>query len=159
MYCESKFSAIDHGDIEHIKPKAEGKYPELTYVWGNLGISCTKCNGAKSDKFDADTPYINPYEENPSDYIVAEYCFVFAKRGNERGKLTIVDLELNRAELVEKRQTFLDRIMDAVMTVENTKNETLKKLAINALIDNASTSGEFSMAVTARLATHGIAAA
>ncbi|WP_257744559.1 HNH endonuclease [Burkholderia glumae] len=68
MYCESKFVAIDHGDVEHILPKSKDKFPHLEFEWSNHGISCTKCNGAKSDKYDKNTPFINPYDEDPSDF-------------------------------------------------------------------------------------------
>ena len=42
MYCESKITHIDYGDIEHIKPKS--KYPTLKFTWSNLGFACTVCN-------------------------------------------------------------------------------------------------------------------
>jgi uncharacterized protein (TIGR02646 family) len=37
--------------IEHLKPKAEGYYPELKYKWENLFLSCQYCNGRKPNSF------------------------------------------------------------------------------------------------------------
>jgi len=69
MYCESKISHISYAQVEHIKPKAPGKYPELEFEWNNHGYSCQTCNTIKSDKYDDATPYIDPYSEIPSDYL------------------------------------------------------------------------------------------
>jgi uncharacterized protein (TIGR02646 family) len=101
MYCESNFAHISYGDVEHIKPKS--KYPELKFQWDNLGISCTICNNNKSDKFSDNTPYINPYDEDPEDHVTAFGAVIYHKCGSERGELTIKDIELNRAGLVENR--------------------------------------------------------
>ncbi len=49
MYCESHVSHIDYAHVEHIKPKADGKYPYLKYVWDNLGYSCAICNVNKDE--------------------------------------------------------------------------------------------------------------
>ena len=95
MYCESKISHIDFAHVEHIKPKAQGKYLELEFVWENLGYVCPKCNNFKSEKYDESTPYIDPYAENPEEHIFAAGAFVYHRNGSERGELTICDIELN----------------------------------------------------------------
>ena len=68
IYCESAVLHVSHGDIEHMRPKK--KFPALTYVWTNLGLACTKCNGAKSDQFPDATPPVNPYSEDPSQFFL-----------------------------------------------------------------------------------------
>lgn len=154
MYCESKILAIDFGDVEHIKPKAEDKFPELEFVWDNLGIACGRCNNNKTDDYHADTPYVDPYNEDPSLYLVAEYNWIFALRDNERGRVTIEDIGLNRPELIERRKTLLDRIMHTIRAADSTRNEALRTAALAALTEEASCSREYSMAVAARLAKH-----
>lgn len=154
MYCESKILAIDFGDVEHIKPKAVGKFPELEFVWENLGIACGRCNNSKTDNYHDDTPYINPYEEDPSQYLVADYHWIFAFRGNERGRVTIQDIGLNRPDLLEQRKTLLDRIMHTIEAAYNTRNAELRSAALAALAEEANESQEYSMAVAARLAKH-----
>ena len=39
MYCESRISHIDFAHVEHIKPKAEDKYPQLAFAWNNPCLS------------------------------------------------------------------------------------------------------------------------
>lgn len=154
MYCESKILTIDFGDVEHIKPKSADKFPELEFVWENLGIACGRCNNKKSDNYHYDTPYINPYEDDPSHYLVAEYNWIFSLRNNERGQVTIEDIGLNRPELIEQRKTLLDRIMQTIQAVDNTRNEGLRTAALAALAEEASSTREYSMAVAARLEKH-----
>ncbi|WPO00682.1 HNH endonuclease [Pseudomonas sp. MUP55] len=156
MYCESKVLAVDYGDVEHIRPKAEGKFPHLEFEWSNLGISCARCNGSKSDKFDEAFPYVNPFEEEPSEYLVSVYSFVFAFRGNERGQLTINDLGLNRPELVERRKTHVDNIREVISAVYARENPELRRLALAELIKEAAPDREYSFAVTALLREHGV---
>jgi uncharacterized protein (TIGR02646 family) len=54
-FCESKFSHVGYGDVEHLRPKAGYKqhaddslhspgYYWLAYEWGNLFFSCQLCN-------------------------------------------------------------------------------------------------------------------
>ncbi len=73
-YCESKFSHIAFGDVEHYRPKkgvtgnAQHKgYYWLAYHLRNLFPSCERCNrgGAKMNNFpvDADS-YIYRHDEN-----------------------------------------------------------------------------------------------
>ncbi len=111
MYCESDVSHIDYAQIEHIQPKAIGQYPELEFEWENLGYSCAKCNNTKSNKYHSETPYINPYDENPNDNLVFSGPMLFSKKGSERGELSIEDIGLNRPELIEKEQQKLTELM------------------------------------------------
>ena len=84
MYCESKITHIDFGDVEHIKPKSPSKFPELEFEWENLGIACGKCNLAKHDKYFVETPFIDPYLEEPSDHLAAVGTLLLHRGGSER---------------------------------------------------------------------------
>ena len=132
MYCESKITHIDYGDIEHFRPKS--KYPNLEFEWSNLGIACVKCNrDYKKDKFDEATPYIDPYGENPLDNIVTVGALLMHKYGSERGELTINDIGLNRTDLVEKRATRMSEITKEIDRCMRSQNEVLRQKALTAL--------------------------
>lgn len=133
MYCESIIAHIDFAHVEHIKPKADDKYPELKYDWNNLGYACPKCNNAKSDNYYEDTPYINPYNEDPEQYLTFFGAYLFPKNGSERAEITINDIELNRAELVSRRQDKINDLVKAVNAANRTTNMALRRIALDFL--------------------------
>jgi hypothetical protein len=156
MYCESKITHIDYGDIEHIKPKSI--YPSLEFTWNNLGFSCTVCNRTyKKNKYDETTPLINPYDEEPYEHIICNGAMIFPKQGSERGELSINDLGLNRVELIEKRQEKIDEIDKAIKACFRTKNIELRNNALNELKNEASYDKEYSMIIRALFESHKIA--
>lgn len=110
MYCESAVLHVTFDHIEHIKPKAKHKYPELTFEWSNLGLACPTCNMKKGDNYSPDTPFVNPYVDDPSDHFVALGPFVHHKPGDQRGELTETTIQLNRPELIERRKERIDMI-------------------------------------------------
>lgn len=151
MYCESKISHIDFAHIEHIKPKADEKYPELAYVWDNLGYSCPKCNNNKSDKFYPDTPYIDPYSEDPGNHLFPFGAFLFQRNGSERGELSIRDIGLNRPSLIEKRMAKIEDIQKALNAAHRSTNETLRNAAIEELGKEALPDKEYSVCINSFL--------
>ncbi|HAW51249.1 MAG TPA: HNH endonuclease [Flavobacteriales bacterium] len=156
MYCESKISHIDHAHVEHIKPKSDDRFPELKFVWENLGYSCPKCNNSKSNKYDIDTPYIDPYVDEPSEHVFAFGAFVFANNGSERGEITIRDTDINRGSLIEKRQERINEIVKALTACFRTSNASLRVNAINELKREALGDKEYSLVVKALLIAKGI---
>ena len=109
VYCESKITHVDHGDIEHYRPKS--KFPELTFTWSNLLLACGVCNGTqyKGDKFpeeELDGPLVHPCEDDPSQHFSFHYepmvgaCIYGI---TPRGETTEKILGLNRHELREYR--------------------------------------------------------
>ncbi|KJR40126.1 HNH endonuclease family protein [Candidatus Magnetoovum chiemensis] len=154
MYCESKVTHIDFGDVEHIKPKF--KYPELEFAWSNLGFVCSKCNNSKGKKYDETTPYINPYEEDPDDYVVAFGSVLWPYQQNERGQLTIDDIQLNRTDLIERRKERLASITKYIGAWQGTRNEFLKRIALQELKDECCEDKEYSLFVRAFLKLHDI---
>jgi uncharacterized protein (TIGR02646 family) len=147
MYCESRISHIDYANVEHIKPKAPGKYPELAYVWENLGYACSRCNTNKSEKYSEATPYIDPYSEDPEEHIFASGALLFTKNGSERGELTISDIDLNRPDLLEKRQGRIEEIAKAITACFRTQNNTLRNNALKAIQEEALPDKEYSLVV------------
>lgn len=154
VYCESIVTHVYYGDVEHIRPKS--KYPQLEFDWSNLGFVCAKCNGAKSDKFNEDTPYINPYEEDPEEHLLAFGAQLMQKGGSERGELTIKDICLNRLALVEKRQTRIEDIEKAINACMRTANTSLKNTALKALKSEADIDKEYSLFIKTLLHLHGV---
>lgn len=152
IYCESRVVHISFGDVEHIKPKS--KYPALKFVWTNLGYVCTKCNNAKKDKYDDSTPYINPYDEDPKEHLVAVGALLKHKAGSERGELTTIDIDLNRSDLVEKRLEkikYIERAIDACMRTSNIK---LKELGLKDLLKECGPDKEYSIFIEGLLKIH-----
>ncbi len=156
MYCESKISHIDFAHVEHLKPKAEDKYPELEFVWENLGYVCPKCNNSKRDKYDESTPYIDPYSENPEEYILAFGAFLYHKNGSERGELTITDIELNRADLIEKRYERIKEIIKAITSCRRTNNTTLRDNALDEIKREMLADKEYSLIVKTLIFANGL---
>lgn len=154
MYCEAKTSHVYYGDVEHIKPK--GRFQELEFNWGNLGYVCARCNGRKGDKFEMSTPYVNPYEEDPSDHILAFGSFIRPRQGSERGELTINDIDLNRESLIERRQEKIKSIETAINACFRTSNPTLRENALAELQKEGLPDKEYSLWVRSLLSTHGI---
>lgn len=57
-FCEAPTTATNYGDVEHYRPKS--KFLWYAYCYENFLLSCRLCNGAKSDKFDADNVFADP---------------------------------------------------------------------------------------------------
>lgn len=134
MYCESQVSHVSYEHIEHIKPKAKTKFPQLTYEWKNLGLACPVCNMNKGDEYDINLPFIDPYVDDPSLYFVALGHFIYHKNANPRGELTKRILKLNRPDLIERRLERLESIARLIDKYHSEANLTLKT-AIKAEIE------------------------
>lgn len=126
MYCESYISVVSPEHIEHYRPKA--LYPEKTFEWDNLGLSCPWCNIKKQDTFDENCSVINPYYENPDDFFISLGTMIVHKPGNKRAELSENLLELNRPELLECRKNAINRITPLLDRYKNESNPTLKKI-------------------------------
>jgi len=154
MYCESKIEQVSYPHVEHIKPKA--KFPELKFLWDNLGFSCQICNTNKGEKYDETTPFIDPYSENPEDHIVFLLFYLFPKQGSERGEYTIKELDLNRANLVERRKERIDKLNLMINAAYRTSSESLRNQAIMELKTEADKDKEYSAITKSVLLAQGI---
>lgn len=149
MYCESHVSHVYFGDVEHLRPKAAGKSPELQFDWSNLGYCCARCNNAKSDEFDYDCPLIDPYSEDPSMHIIPFGTVLRHRAGSERGALTIKTVDLNRAELVERRAMRITEMQNAIDACYRTKSAALRDALLESLHKEGDADREFSAFVSA----------
>lgn len=107
-YCESKVPHTYFGDVEHISPKS--RVPELVVTWGNLTFVCAQCNNKKRDYYDPDDPLIHPYDDEPAEHLkfYGPVCFEIA--GDAKGRSSVVNLDLSRGSLVERRGDRLEKI-------------------------------------------------
>jgi uncharacterized protein (TIGR02646 family) len=142
MYCESNVDHVYFGDIEHIKPKAT--YPEDEFNWHNLGFVCAVCNNKKSNKYSIDPEFINPYEDEPEDFFISRDCVISPKRGSDRGELTILEIGLNRPELMERRKEKLDDIERFIRVAFSHNSEILRDRAITELKKEGRADKEYS---------------
>jgi uncharacterized protein (TIGR02646 family) len=110
IYCESAPRHVAPGDVEHLKPKSH--FPDQIVEWENLGFVCPECNLAKSDFYDDSEPVIDPYTEDPANFLRFGGPMVFEQPGSARGIVTIRKLELDRLELFERRADHLRRLQD-----------------------------------------------
>ncbi len=113
-YCESKLRHIHHGDVEHVFPKSLD--PARRFEWRNLTIACEICNQNKSNKDPTADHIIDPYSIDPSEHLRFIGSMLYPL-GSVYGKNTTVLLDLNRIELIERRQERLDQIMSICDTV------------------------------------------
>jgi uncharacterized protein (TIGR02646 family) len=150
-FCESNFSHISYGDVEHFRPKGGYKQNEtdkdlvkpgyywLAYDWNNLLVSCTLCNQKyKANLFPLlddskraknhhvtlanETPLlINPTLQNPEDYISFREEKPFAINNNLYGKNTITLLALDREELNTQRLKEYEIIQTLIDIIEDIK--------------------------------------
>lgn len=126
VYCESKITHIEYGDIEHIDPKS--KVHDKTFEWENLTISCSKCNTNKSDYYDPTFSLLNPYKDNPESKITFLGPITFPVGGDPRAEFTIRLLKLDRAELVERRTEHLNKIKPLLLEFERASTPLMKQL-------------------------------
>jgi len=113
-YCESKLLHIHHGDVEHIYPKSLAS--EKTFEWQNLTLACEICNQNKSNKDPLFEHIIDPYLVNPSEHLLFVGSLLYPK-GTKEGTNTLTLLDLNRIELVERRNERLKGIMAIVYAI------------------------------------------
>lgn len=107
-FCESKPAESGNIEVEHFAPKSV--YPEKTFEWENLLPACRKCNESKDTHDTIIDPIINPYIDDPSDYIQYDYLEINAIRDTpffEKTDLTIRVCDLNATRLILARSNIL----------------------------------------------------
>jgi uncharacterized protein (TIGR02646 family) len=142
-FCESRFSHVAYGDVEHFRPKAGYKQREadslkrpgyywLAYAWSNLYYSCQLCNqrfkknlfplrdGRKRAKshhqaIDKEVPLlVDPGVLDPTSFVGFREEYAFAIDDSAEGATTIDVLGLNREELAEIRRDRLESVKQLV---------------------------------------------
>lgn len=111
-YCESLIDDIAYPHVEHIAPK--GKFPELAHAWSNLTWACPKCNIAKGDFYHPTEGLLNPFVDEPLEYMDFVGAMVLPKLDRPRGRLTERKLRLNRSGLLKSRGRRLENLLALV---------------------------------------------
>lgn len=149
VYCESKITHVYWGDVEHIRPKAS--FPRERLTIENLCLACARCNNAKSDFWNAATPLLNPYEDDPAESLMAFGSWITRRPGRERARVTIDRLQLNRMDLVERRHERWLLIQPLVEQYVQTAEGPVREVIRNELLNQASDASEYALVVRAYL--------
>lgn len=141
IYCETKVLHNSFGDIEHLKPKK--RFSELAYEWTNLGLVCTRCNNAKSDKYDEAMPPVDPFGEDPNVFFVPHGEWIWPRLANDRAQETISLVGLNRAELVLDRRKRLESIRTLAETLARTRGSHARSALADQLLEELANHSEY----------------
>lgn len=147
-YCESKFGHVHHGDVEHIFPKSLDETKR--FLWDNLTLACEICNQNKSNKDPRVEHIIDPYQDDPEQYLCFVGPMVFDS-GLQKGASTIRLLDLNRIDLLEMRNQKIQSIMKLYQEMMRPECPVVvRDLIINDLKNkDASDEAEYAAAVRA----------
>ena len=157
-YCEKHISKNGNEQaIEHFRPKADNKFPELKNEWTNLLHSCADCNGKKSSQFPVDengAPLIidpsNP-DINPGDHIEfyvdakddVTFGGIHPKDGSRKGRTTIKKIGLDLVQRRWQRKKRWKELLSAYADIKIAANENVKTDKIHALEDMLRSHNEF----------------
>lgn len=123
-YCESKILHVTYGHIEHILPKSI--FIEKTFEWENLTLACNKCNINKGDYFDKTYSILNPYIDKVEEHINIKGPLIVAK--TRKGQISINKLDLNRMELIERRQESIQSLNQLQINYKEETNDVIKDM-------------------------------
>ncbi len=140
-YCESKVTHTYPGDIEHIFPKR--KRPDLFVTWSNLTLGCRVCNTKKGDYYDEAEPLINPYIDDPEEFLSFHGALVLHSLGSLKGEITLLRLGLSRTALVERRTERIKSIKLLIDRWFSQKEGSLKTLLLKEIIKELSEDREY----------------
>jgi len=147
IYCESKISGTQFGDIEHIIPVS--LRPDLVVDWNNLGFVCQRCNNSKRDYWHPTLAVIDPYTEEPVDFLMFLGPIVIHLPSNMRGQITVRKLDLNRIELVTQRAERLNQISPLIDRIGALPAGPERKACMQFLAEEHQPSSEYSAMVAA----------
>lgn len=130
-YCEAKVTVVAHGDIEHVSPKSLDR--TLTFAWENLTFSCQICNQIKSAK----DGILDPYVIQPDVHLF--FAGAFVKGRTLEGTRTVLELEMNRAPLLESRNREIERYANEIEKIFLIPDVNLKRLILDNLLADLET--------------------
>jgi hypothetical protein len=116
VYCSinlNSFGGIRNFHVEHYRPKAQGKFPELENDYSNLFFACSICNCFKSDDWpnEPSATFDNHAFPDPSKTDYSEILYVdtnhFVDAKNITGRYLVQKLFLNRPQLILERKSYI----------------------------------------------------
>ncbi len=153
-YCESKVSHVYPGDVEHMKPK--DVYRELTFDWSNLTHVCFKCNNAKRNHYDEQSPPVDPYIEDPGGFFIPVGPLVYPQLGNLRGERTIALVKLNRAHLIERRVERFETLKQLIQRLGAAPDQGTREFLLAELTEQVADDKEYAFVCRGLLETYGV---
>lgn len=123
-YCESIVDDVSFEHIEHRMPKnqTKDKYPEKTFDWENLHLSCEKCNNHKSTDFDEQYPILDatkdPIKENLGYRVSKSGKGVYRETITKRGITTVKHADLDRPSLRISRLKVFHATSEAIKEIK-----------------------------------------
>ena len=153
VYCESYVSHQYPGDIEHIIPKSV--YPRLTFSWNNLSFVCYWCNNHKRATVDKKCKLLNPYNDKIQEHLRAFGPIVMHINGSKRGELTLLEIKLNRKELIERRKDAIIVLQNLIDKFERETVVALKEILRQEIVDSCNSDKEFSFYLNQYLVDRG----
>lgn len=145
-YCESKVGVgSSYMEVEHFLPKEH--YPDLVVSWENLLPSCKKCNGmgCKGSQVNkSGKEILNPFEDNPADYLIYRNNRFRAKNKSSLGKRTINVFKLNGEEVRKARFDLTNKIDEILCNIADMTDEYEIRNKIESLLKEIQPDSEFS---------------
>jgi len=132
-YCEADVGAVAHGDIEHIYPKSLDD--SRTFDWSNLGFACQICNQNKSNKDPISNRIIDPYTIDPAPFVSFIGAFA-SSNGTTEGTLTIINLDLNRAALIERRNSAFKHLILFLEIIQKSRSPSERQALVSHFTEN-----------------------
>jgi uncharacterized protein (TIGR02646 family) len=146
-YCEKEIATEGQEQaIEHFRPKAPDKFPELENTWSNLLHACSCCNGNKWWHFPTDE-HGNPLLLDPSDPEVdpedhlefhtdddddLSWGRVSPKNGSPLGDKTIEIVGLDMVNKRHERVADYNKLFAAYIEIKDAQDQITKKQKIAA---------------------------
>jgi HNH endonuclease len=153
-YCESKVSHVYPGDVEHMKPK--DVYRALTFDWSNLTHVCFRCNNAKRNQYDEQSPPVDPYMEDPALFFIPVGPLVYPQLGNLRGERTIALVKLNRTHLVERRVERFETLKQLIQRIGAAPDDGTKEFLLAEITEQVSDEKEYAFVCRGLLEAYGL---
>jgi uncharacterized protein (TIGR02646 family) len=141
-------------EVEHFHPKKH--YSDKVMLWENLLPSCKKCNATKGNHDTKKEPIINPFVDNPKEYLYFENYRYYSLNNNQLGRTTIDVLDLNdRNHFVNPRFKIGNEICETIEEIyynsenlNNTKKIDKYIRKIKNLLSKGSRKEEYSALVS-----------
>ena len=137
VYCESRIGGDRDMQIDHFHYK--NKYEEEVVLWENLNPSCQHCNRNKSSHDTYRDPIINPFEQNPQDYLCIKDYRYYSKNDKveEIVRTTIDVLGLNDTrEIVVNRFQIGNELLEKMQHLYELAKEKESSLCSKVKIKN-----------------------
>lgn len=156
VYCESKIGHNTPGDVEHKTPSAVDR--NLHFSWTNLTIACTECNRRKSDYFDPNLPFLDPYNDDVEDRVIHLGPVLGWHPGDTCAEVTIRLLALDtreRDQLIIRKVEAINTLNDLVGRIA-TESGVMQELLRVLLSKRKDCDSEFSGMICAVCAHYGV---